>query len=305
MLGASAMFRWLIACVLLLAFGFASAEVPVPPLQKRVTDLTGTLTPSQQSKLEQELASFEAQKGSQIAVLIIPTTEPETIEQYAIRVADKWKLGRKGVDDGALLLVAKDDHALRIEVGYGLEGVIPDAIAKRVISEIMLPYFKQNDYFGGIDAGVTRLIRLVDGEPLPPPSKKDVSWSSFEDFLPVAFMVIVVGAGILRSIFGRFFGATIVGSIVAVIFWMVIGSIIGSVIAGILAFVFSLGGGRSSGGNWPGGGFGGGGFGGGGGGFSGGGGGFGGGGASGKWREALSLRLYPIMTAPEIWLEKP
>jgi uncharacterized protein len=273
--------RSMAAAVFLLAAGLAIADVPVPALQARVTDLTGTLSPAQQSRLEQVLMEFEARKGSQIAVLIIPTTQPEAIEQYAMRVAETWKLGRKGVDDGVLLLVAKEDRALRIEVGYGLEGVIPDAVAKRVISEIIIPYFKQNDYFGGIEAGVSRLIRLIDGEPLPPPVEKDVSWSGFEDFLPLGFLLVLVGAGLFRMIFGRLLGASIVGGLVGILFWLIVGSLLGALIAGLFAFLFSLGGMRS-GGFWPGGGGFGGGFGRGGG-FGGGGGGFGGGGASGRW----------------------
>ncbi|MGJ0492704.1 TPM domain-containing protein [Methylobacter sp.] len=273
--------RSMAVAVFLLAAGLAIADVPVPALQARVTDLTGTLSPAQQSRLEQVLMEFEARKGSQIAVLIIPTTQPEAIEQYAMRVAETWKLGRKDVDDGVLLLVAKEDRALRIEVGYGLEGVIPDAVAKRVISEIIIPYFKQNDYFGGIEAGVSRLIRLIDGEPLPPPVEKDVSWSGFEDFLPLGFLLVLVGAGLFRMIFGRLLGASIVGGLVGILFWLIVGSLLGALIAGLFAFLFSLGGMRS-GGFWPGGGGFGGGFGRGGG-FGGGGGGFGGGGASGRW----------------------
>ncbi|MGE5240108.1 MAG: TPM domain-containing protein [Bacteroidota bacterium] len=277
----------------------ARADIAVPPLTARVTDLTNTLTAAQRDTLENALRAFEARKGSQIAVLIVPTTEPETIEQYSIRVTDAWKLGRKGVDDGALLLVAKDDRALRIEVGYGLEGVIPDAIANRVVNEIIVPYFKQGDFYGGIHAGVSRLIRLIDGEPLPPPEARDISWSGIHDLLPIAFIAVMVGGGFLGALVGRLFGAGIAGGIVAVVFWITIGSLIGALIAGIVVFLFTLvmGGGGRGGfggqsarryggyggglGGWGGGGFGGGGFGGGG--FSGGGGGFGGGGASGRW----------------------
>lgn len=262
-----------------LAVGLACAEVAVPPLQARVTDLTSTLSAEQQARIEQELAAFEARKGSQIAVLIVPTTQPETIEQYALRVAEAWKLGRKGVDDGALLLVAKDDRALRIEVGYGLEGVIPDAVAKRVISEIITPYFKQGDFYGGIQAGVTRLVRLVDGEPLPPPRQKDVSWSNVEDFLPLAFIAVFVVGGVLRAMLGRFLGASVAGGVAAFAAWLILGSLLSALIVALIVFVFTLGGGRGMGGF--GGRSGGGGFGGGG--FSGGGGGFGGGGASGRW----------------------
>ena len=159
---------------LLLAFlaaaTFAVAEVPVPALEARVTDLTGTLTAEQRGALEESLRAFEALKGAQLAVLLVPTTAPETIEQYAIRVAEAWKLGRKGVDDGLLLLVATDDRRMRIEVGYGLEGAVPDAIAKRVIAETITPYFRQGDIPGGIEAGMQQLMRVVDGEPLPPPA---------------------------------------------------------------------------------------------------------------------------------------
>ena len=143
-----------------------AAEVAIPPLRARVTDLTATLDDAQRQSLEQALAAFEARKGAQIAVLVVPSTQPETIEQYAVRVEESWKLGRKGVDDGVLLVVAKDDRRLRIEVGYGLEGTIPDVVAKRVIEEDIAPRFKQGDFYGGIRAGTERLMRLVDGESL-------------------------------------------------------------------------------------------------------------------------------------------
>ena len=160
--------RALLAIALLVA-ACAIADVAVPPLRARVTDLTATLSAQQRAELEQTLAAFEAKKGSQLAVLIVPTTQPETVEQFAVRVEERWKLGRKGVDDGVLLLIAKEDRKLRIEVGYGLEGVLNDATAKRIIAEEIVPRFKQNDFAGGITAGVARIIRVVDGEPLPPP----------------------------------------------------------------------------------------------------------------------------------------
>ena len=265
-----------------LCASLAHAEVAVPPLKARVTDLTGTLTPAQQNELEQTLQTFEARKGSQIAVLVVPTTQPEAIEQYAIRVAEAWKLGRKGVDDGALLLVAKDDRALRIEVGYGLEGVIPDAVAKRVVAEIIVPYLKQGDFYGGIRAGVDRLVRLIDGEPLPPPRQKDISWAGIEGLLPMAFIAVFVVGGLLRAIFGRFAGAAIAAGIIGAGFWLMLSSLLLAGIAAVVAFVFVLaGGGRGFGYGYGGrGGFGGG-FGSGG--FGGGGGSFGGGGASGRW----------------------
>lgn len=268
--------RQIFAALALVLAAWAWADVPIPPLQARVTDLTGTLSADQRAKLEGELKAFEAKKGSQIAVLLVPTTEPETIEQYSIRVAEAWKLGRKGVDDGALLLVAKNDRTLRIEVGYGLEGVIPDAIAKRVVDDIILPHFKQGDFYGGIEAGVDRLIRLVEGEPLPPPKQKGSSGSAFDTYFPAIFIAVIIGGGLLRAIFGPFFGASIAGGITGVVGWLVFGTLLGGLVAAVVVFFFVLagvGGGRGMGGFSSGGG----------GGFSGGGGGFGGGGASGRW----------------------
>lgn len=284
--------RGLFLLLFFLAGSAVHAEVAVPPLAARVTDLTGTLSPSQRGALEQELRAFETRKGSQIAVLIVPTTQPEVIEQYALRVAEAWKLGRKGVDDGVLLLIAKDDRALRIEVGYGLEGAIPDAVANRVIDEIIVPFFKQGDFYGGIQAGISRLIRLVDGEPLPPPQARDRSWSGIADLLPVAFIAVMIGGGFLGSLLGRLIGAAVSGGIVGIVFWITIGSLLGALAAGVVVFLFTLAiggsggrGGRGDFGGWSGGysSGSGGGWSSGGGGFSGGGGGFGGGGASGKW----------------------
>ena len=158
----------LIGLLLLVGSAFA-AVIPVPPLTARVTDQTGTLDAAEVQTLESKLAAFEQGKGSQIAILIVPTTGDETIEQYSIRVTDQWKLGRKGVDDGVLLLVAKDDHKVRIEVGRGLEGEIPDVIANRIIDEDIVPKFHDGDFAGGVKAGIDRMIGLVNGEPLPPP----------------------------------------------------------------------------------------------------------------------------------------
>jgi uncharacterized protein len=283
---------WLLAlCLACLSFA-AVGEVAVPPLKARVTDLTHTLTPDQRNTIEHELAALETRKGTQLAVLIVPTTEPETIEQYARRVLDEWKLGRKGVDDGALLLIAKDDHALRIETQYGLEGVIPDAIAKRVISEDIVPLFKQGDFYHGVEAGVSRMIKLVEGEPLPPPPSpraRETRALSVGDLLPfLAFGVFFFG-GVLRMIFGQFVGASLGAGVVAFIVWWLVGSLLGAVASGVIAFlVLLVSGGRSGMGGWGSGGYGGGWGGGGwsggsGGGFSGGGGLGGGGGASGRW----------------------
>lgn len=269
----------------------AAAQTAVPPLKARVTDLTGTLSAEQASALEQTLAEFEKRKGTQLAVLMVPTVKPDAIEQYGIRVGEAWKLGRQGVDDGLILIVAKDDRQLRFEVGYGLEGVMPDAIAKRVIEEDIVPRFRQGDFYGGIRAGLDRAMRLIEGEKLPPPAARapPAGGTSLENLIPVLFIVLI-GGGILRGIFGRFLGAGIAGGVAGVAAWLLAGSLVVALIVALVGFIFLLmggaalpRGGRHYGGGWGSGGFGGGGWSGGGGGFGGGGGGFGGGGASGRW----------------------
>lgn len=258
-----------------------SAQVAIPPLLGHVTDQTGTLTPAQQSTLEQTLLAFEAKKGSQLAVLVVPTTAPEEIEQFSLRVAEQWKLGRKKTDDGAILVVAKNDRALRIEVGYGLEGALSDIISKRIISETITPRFKQGDYFGGIEAGIAQIIRVVDGEPLPAPTNRPAdSYQDIRQLVPLLFIVALAVGGILRSVFGKIPGALITGAVVSALAWFVIGTLFLSMLAGLGAMVFTLLGSTRV--LYGMGGFGGGGRGGGGG-FRGGGGGFGGGGASGRW----------------------
>lgn len=273
--------RWLILFLLcLLPFAVAAAEVAVPVLTARVTDLTGTLTAEQRSTLESRLQALETQKGSQIAVLLVPTTQPETIEEYSIRVVDQWKLGRKKVDDGVLLLIAKDDRKLRIEVGYGLEGALPDAIAKRIIAEDITPHFKQGDFYGGIVAGVTRIDAVIQGEALPSPRQTSSDSTSIESYLPFLIFAALISGAILRRILGTFPGAMVNGGLVGIAAMVLGGGVMLAIIFGIVAFFFALirsGGGSSFGGG------GGGGFSSGGGGFSGGGGGFGGGGASGNW----------------------
>ena len=266
----------------------AQALLPVPPLTARVIDQTATLSPEQRGRLEAKLAAFEAQKGAQIALLLVASVQPEAIEQYALRVVEAWKLGRKGIDDGALLLIAKDDKKLRIEVGYGLEGVLNDATAKRIISETITPRFKQGDFYAGIDAGLDRMIRVVAGEALPPPqaaADSGLGGDRFEYLLIAGFAVIFVVGGFLRALFGRLLAAGIIGGAAGVIAAFLISSFVLALLIGIVVFILSLlfghsGGGRSSGGHSWGGGSGGSGSSGG---FSGGGGSFGGGGASGDW----------------------
>jgi uncharacterized protein len=284
------------AAGLLLLFAVAAgADVAVPPYSARVTDLTGTLSGRAVANIEAKLMDLETQKGSQIAVLIVPTTQPEEIEQYGIRVAEAWKAGRKHIDDGAILLVAKDDRRVRIEVGRGLEGALPDAIANRIIDENITPRFKAGDFDGGIEAGVDKMIAVVDGEPLPPPDKKWERNGTLSNALPLLLVVVFVASGVLRAVFGRMLGSVATGGLAGMLAWLLSHLIPVGVGAGFVAFVFALlagsatrgwtTGGRGWGGGLGGLGGSGGGFGGGGGGgFSGGGGGsFSGGGASGGW----------------------
>ncbi|MES2300126.1 MAG: YgcG family protein [Pseudomonadota bacterium] len=265
--------------------GFVQAQdrVAVPPLRSPVTDLTGTLKAEQVAQLASRLRAFEDRKGSQLAVLILPTTQPESIEQYAIRVAEQWKLGRKRVDDGAILVVTKNDRALRIEVGYGLEGVLNDATAKRIVDDIIVPRFKQDDFYGGIAAGIDSMMKVVDGEPLPAPApagSRDTQ-VGVRHMLPLFLVIAVVLGGILRAVLGRVAGATITGGVIGAVAWMIAGTVAVAMLSGALGFLFTLIGGGGAGlaglnigrGNGSGGD----------GGWSGGGGGFGGGGASGRW----------------------
>jgi uncharacterized protein len=280
---------------LMLCWAFAAlADVAVPPLTGRVVDRTATLSSGDIASLDKTLKDFEARKGSQVAVLIVPTTQPETIEQYSIRVAEAWKIGRKKIDDGAILVVAKDDRKLRIEVGYGLEGALTDVTAKRIIDEVITPKFRGGDFAGGISDGVNRILRVVDGEPLPAPAPRPQQNPGFEDlFNPFLIFAALIAGGIFRGIFGRLFGSLATGGLVAGYLWFIAAPLVLSAIGGAIAFLVTMfsdamtsSGGPGRGGGWAS--SGGGGYSGGSsssdsGGFSGGGGSFGGGGASGSW----------------------
>jgi uncharacterized protein len=289
--------------LIVLALGWAlaaAAEVAVPPLTGRVVDRTGTLSSQDIAALTEKLRAYEERKGSQIAVLLVPTTQPETIEQYSIRVAEAWKIGRKKIDDGAILVIAKNDRRLRIEVGYGLEGSLTDATSRRIIAEDVTPKFRTGDFAAGVNAGVDRIIRVIEGEQLPAPEPPH--WQSpgltdqLENSLPFLLLAVLMIGGFLRAMLGRLFGSAATGGLVGLFAWMTIGSAGVAVFLGLAAFfvAFVIGafsmpggggygypGGRSRRGGWSGGGWSGGS--GSGGGFSGGGGGFGGGGASGNW----------------------
>lgn len=243
---------WLLPC-LLAAAAHAQELAAVPPLQRQVTDLAGMLTPKQQQALETALARYAQARGAQIAILLTDSTAPETIEQYGIRVADSWKLGRKGIDDGVLLLVAKNNppalKRLRIETGRGTEGALTDAQAKRILEDIIAPCFRKQDYYDGLAAGAAAIMAALDKEPFPAPSREDEAENETAAWLPFLFLFIfflLMSRGKSRS---------------AALGGLMLGSSLGR---------------RNRWDDHPGGGWGGGGF-------SGGGGGFSGGGASGNW----------------------
>ncbi|MCR5891019.1 MULTISPECIES: TPM domain-containing protein [Burkholderia] len=282
------MFRLAMAfalALLVLGGSCARADAVIPPLTSRVTDVTGTLTGDQLVSLEKMSREFEAKRGTQISVLVVSTTEPETIEQYSMRVVEQWKLGRKNIDDGVLLIVAKNDRALRIEVGYGLEGVLTDATSSRIINEAIVPRFRNGDFYGGITAGLDAIMRVTSGEPLSPPQRRALSGDGAGRLLPVLFLLTVMAGGLLRAMFGRLPGAVVTGGVVGVLAWILSQALLVAIAAGLMALLFTLlgGGTRAAGGRFIGGS----------GGrfgrdsnrdiFRGGGGGFGGGGASGRW----------------------
>ena len=289
---AAAVCLWAAACL-----AQAQDVLPVPTLNARVIDQTGTLSSAQREALEAKLAAFEAAAGTQIVMLLVPTTQPEDIAAYAQRVADTWKIGRRDIGDGVLVVVAKNDHRLRIEVAKTLEGAIPDLAARQIIDRAITPAFKAGDFAAGLNAGADQLIARIKGEALPAPSAKPPrgdAGTDWRDLLMFFFIGVPVVGGILSSVMGRKLGSVVTAGGAGVFGWLLSASLLIGGIAAVLALlmvgVLGIGargrglGGRSRGGGpiiWGGGGFGGGGRGGG---FgSGGGGDFGGGGASGSW----------------------
>jgi uncharacterized protein len=279
---------WILAW-LAMTSASALAQAPLPAYSARVTDLTGTLTAAQQASLDERLAALERRKGAQLAVLIVGSTAPEDIAQYGIRLAGKWQLGRAQSDDGAIFLIARDDRTMRIEVGRGLEGALTDITVSRILNDTVVPLFRAGDFAGGIDAGVDRIIRVIDGEALPAP---DQSWTPRET-PEVPWVAVLIGgvlvAGFLRPLIGRAPGAGVAGlgggalgywltANLVTAFGLGLGIVFMSLFTG---FGGAIGGGRGSRvfRDWGGGGFGGGR----GGGLRGGGGSFGGGGASARW----------------------
>lgn len=263
-------------------FGGANAEslAPIPALHARVTDAAGALSPADESRLESRLAAIERAKGAQIAVLIVDTTAPEAVEQYAFRAAEQWKLGRKAVDDGVLILLAMKDRAYRMEVGYGLEGAIPDVTAKRILDDVMRPYLRSGDVAGGLIAAVDAVEKILAGEALPEPVSRNRPG-------PDAVIPVLAGGLILTAILtGTGIMARTPAAAASAFLAFLFGILLADLVVGFVVsmFVFILGafadstgrystGGRYGSGGWSSGG----------GGFSGGGGSFGGGGASGRW----------------------
>ena len=291
--------RWLAALLLSLVagYGYAQSLLPVPALTGHVLDLAGALDTTQNQALEKKLSLLESTGGSQVVILIVPTTQPEDIASFSNRIGNAWKIGRKGIGDGLLVIVAKDDRKLRIEVAKSLEGAIPDLAAKQVIDAAIAPRFKQGDYAGGLDAGVDQIAALIKGEALPMPVQRgaDSDWSGgfdWQSLLAFAFFGVFIVGALIRKVFGNKLGSLLSGGLVGVLVNMVTGSILIAVLAGVVAMLFvlisavgsafkGLGGGLgnigSGGGGWGSGSGSGGGF------SSGGGGDFGGGGAAGDW----------------------
>ncbi|WP_156822245.1 YgcG family protein [Azoarcus sp. KH32C] len=294
-----AMARFVVAMAVLLAAGFSAAQSvqPIPPLSARVIDQTGTLSGGDLAALESKLAAFEKERGTQIVVLIVGTTAPEDVAAYAYRVASEWKIGRRDVGDGLLLVVARNDRRVRIEVARALEGAVPDLAAFHIIDRAITPAFRKGDFAGGLNAGVDALMARVRGEnlQLPEPDAGPAKGAgAVGDLAIFLFGGVPIAGAVLVGMFGRKLGALATGGLAGVLVKLLIGSLLLSIGAAVLAFIFVLvlgvgGGGRGGrgggfggpiifgGGRGPFGGSGGGGF------SSGGGGSFGGGGASGRW----------------------
>src|SRR5882672_10809833 len=220
----------------------ALAVVAVPPLVGRVLDQTGTLSSGDVASLNRTIRNFEARKGSQIAVLIVPTTDGEAIEQFSLRVAEAWKIGRKKIDDGAVLVIAKNDRHLRIEVGYGLEGALTDVTTKRIIDEEITPKFKSGDFAGGVSDGINRMIGLIDGEKLPTPEpehwRNTGSFDPTELLNPFLIIPVLLFGGVMRRMLGRPVGSVVAGGLVTLVAWFLVGSLVAALLAGLVASVF-------------------------------------------------------------------
>lgn len=286
----------------LLLAGAALAQVAIPPLGAvPVVDQTGTLDAAQITALSEKLTALKSRKGAEVAVLIVATTQPEEIEEFALRVAETWKPGRAKVWDGAIFVVAKDDRKMRLEVGRGLEGALTDALSKRITADVVRPHFRTGDYAGGLAAGIDAIVKAVDGEELPAPTAPS-DWTAHDSgtdwggLLFGLFGVVFIAGSFLRAMFGRLGGGAVTGAAAGGLAWMMAAPLAVVAFVGLGAFLVTAllsaagagrganrfgnhwggwGGGGSSGGSW--------GSGGGGGGFSSGGGSFGGGGASSDW----------------------
>lgn len=280
----------MVCCALLLGLAMALAQQAVPELSAHVIDNTGTLNTQQVQQLENRLTTFEQSRGSQIVLLLVGTTAPEDIASYANRVANAWKIGRRGVGDGILIIVAKSERKVRIEVAKTLEGAIPDLMAKRIIDETITPRFKQGDFAGGLEAATGQIMLLIGGEALPAPEPIPTSGNAGFDLVDLAlfvFFAVPVFGGLIRGVLGTKLGALVTGTGVGALALFFTASLLIASMAGVVALLITLFSNfsRSSGGwgsNFSGISFGG--DGNSGGGFSSGGGGdFGGGGASGDW----------------------
>lgn len=287
---------WL-ALAALLAMPLRAQEQPVPHLTARVIDQTGTLSETQRSALETKLATFEREVGSQVVIVIVASTKPEDITDYTQRLGDAWKIGRRDVGDGLLIVVAKDDRRVRIAPTKTLEGAIPDIVAKQVIDNAITPAFRAGDFAGGLNQAVDQLFARIRGEALTAPTQHDQAKArpglQLDEMVIFFFVAVPILGAVLTGMLGRKLGALATGGAASAFGWWFSESLLLACLAGLIALllvgVFGLGAGRglSRGGGGPiiwGGGGGGGGFGGDGGGYSSGGGGdFGGGGASGDW----------------------